>query len=263
MTALAFTMIVSLMTVMMAFVRGMYSLTESSGQPGNVVILASGSTDEGFSTLAFDDVTFCYPGAESPVLCDISLTARPGQTTAIIGSTGAGKTTLLHLVPRLFDVTEGTVRLGGVDVRDLDLEVLWSRIGLVPQKPYLFSGSVADNLRLARPSASDADLISAAEAANAHGFVSEMPSQYDTPVGEGGTADCCSLDEGHERYRRPPLGMPSDTQTTRRRRGPDRDDGHPCVVLLDCEQWQHRVGQPRADKTLDGWVVVGAEDIGR
>src|SRR5262245_1910942 len=103
------------------------------------------------SSLAFDDVTFCYPGAESPVRCNISLEARPGQTTAIIGSTGAGKTTLLNLVPRLFDVTGGAVRVDGVDVRDLDPEVLWAHIGLIPQKPYLFSGTVAENLRHGDP----------------------------------------------------------------------------------------------------------------
>ncbi|HKE75609.1 MAG TPA: ABC transporter ATP-binding protein [Acidimicrobiales bacterium] len=139
------------------------------------------------SSLAFDDVTFCYPGAESPVLCNISLTARPGQTTAIIGSTGAGKTTLLNLVPRLFDVTGGAVRVDGVDVRDLDPEVLWHHIGLIPQKPYLFSGTVADNLRHGDPDATDEQLWHALRIAQAADFVAAMPGGLGAPITQGGT----------------------------------------------------------------------------
>jgi ATP-binding cassette, subfamily B, multidrug efflux pump len=139
------------------------------------------------STLAFEDVTFCYPGAESPVLCDITLTARPGQTTAIIGSTGSGKTTLLNLVPRLFDVTGGAVRIDGVDVRDLDPEVLWSHIGLIPQKPYLFSGTVADNLRHGDPDATDEQLWTALRIAQGADFVAAMPGGLDAPITQGGT----------------------------------------------------------------------------
>jgi ATP-binding cassette, subfamily B, multidrug efflux pump len=139
------------------------------------------------SPLAFEDVTFCYPGAESPVLCDITLTARPGQTTAIIGSTGSGKTTLLNLVPRLFDVTGGAVRIDGVDVRDLDPEVLWSHIGLIPQKPYLFSGTVADNLRHGDPHATDEQLWTALRIAQAADFVAAMPGGLDAPITQGGT----------------------------------------------------------------------------
>jgi ATP-binding cassette subfamily B protein len=138
-------------------------------------------------SLAFDDVTFCYPGAESPVLCNISLTARPGQTTAIIGSTGAGKTTLLNLVPRLFDVTGGAVRVDGVDVRDLDPEVLWDHIGLIPQKPYLFSGTVADNLRHGDPDATDEQLWQALRIAQAADFVAAMPGGLGAPITQGGT----------------------------------------------------------------------------
>ena len=139
------------------------------------------------SSLAFDDVTFCYPGAESPVLCNVSLTARPGQTTAIIGSTGAGKTTLLNLVPRLFDVTGGAVRVDGVDVRDLDPEVLWHHIGLIPQKPYLFSGTVADNLRHGDPDATDEQLWHALRIAQAADFVAAMPGGLGAPITQGGT----------------------------------------------------------------------------
>lgn len=139
------------------------------------------------NTLELTDVGFCYPGAESPVLCNIDLRAEPGTTTAIIGSTGAGKTTLLNLIPRLFDVTDGSVAIDGVDVRDLDLEVLWSRIGLVPQKPYLFSGTVASNLRQADPDATDDELWAALEIAQAKDFVEAMDGGLDARISQGGT----------------------------------------------------------------------------
>jgi ATP-binding cassette subfamily B protein len=139
------------------------------------------------SSLELRGVGFNYPGAESPVLCDITLTARAGTTTAIIGSTGSGKTTLLNLVPRLFDATSGQVLVDGVDVRDLEPELLWSRIGLVPQKPYLFSGTVASNLRYADPDATDDELWTALEIAQAADFVRAMPGQLDEPITQGGT----------------------------------------------------------------------------
>ena len=107
------------------------------------------------ATLEFHDVGFHYPGAEHPVLTGVSFSTAPGQTTAIVGSTGAGKTTLVNLILRLFDSTEGTVEVGGVDVHDLDPDVLWSTIGLVPQRPYLFSGTVASNLRYGKPDATE------------------------------------------------------------------------------------------------------------
>jgi ATP-binding cassette subfamily B protein len=137
-------------------------------------------------TLELRGVGFNYPGAESPVLCDISLRAVAGQTTAIIGSTGSGKTTLISLVPRLFDATSGSVLVDGVDVRDVDPELLWSRIGLIPQKPYLFSGTVASNLRYADPEASDEDLWAALEVAQARDFVSAMPGGLDARITQGG-----------------------------------------------------------------------------
>jgi ATP-binding cassette subfamily B protein len=139
------------------------------------------------SSLEFRNVEFRYPGADAPVLSDISFTARAGQTTAIIGSTGAGKTTLLNLVPRLFDVTGGSVLVNGVDVRDIDLEVLWSHVGLVPQKPYLFSGTVASNLRHAYPDASEELLWWALGIAQGDDFVREMPRQLHSPISQGGT----------------------------------------------------------------------------
>ncbi|SLM90425.1 Lipid A export ATP-binding/permease protein MsbA [Brachybacterium nesterenkovii] len=154
----------------------------------SVVVPAHGATEvTGRGELAFEDVTFAFPGAENPVLEDISFTGRAGQTIAIIGGTGAGKTTLLNLVPRLMDVTEGTVRLDGVDVRDLSAQVLWDRIGLVPQKPYLFSGTVASNLRFGRPDATDEELWHALTIAQARDFVAAMPDGLDSVIAQGGT----------------------------------------------------------------------------
>ncbi|WP_062515986.1 ABC transporter ATP-binding protein [Demequina gelatinilytica] len=137
--------------------------------------------------VVFDKVTFTYPGAEQPVLSDISFTARRGTTTAIIGSTGAGKTTLISLIPRLHDVTEGSVTVGGLDVREAGLESLWSRIGLVPQRPYLFAGTVGSNLRYGREEATDQELWDALAIAQGEDFVRAMPDGLDTPVAQGGT----------------------------------------------------------------------------
>src|SRR5690606_33737392 len=124
--------------------------------------------------VAFDDVEFSYPGAASPVLSGISFAADPGETVAIVGSTGSGKTTLVSLIPRLFDVTGGSVAVGGTDVRQADVEALWQSIGLVPQRPFLFSGTVASNLRYGREDATDEELWKALEIAQAKDFVSEM-----------------------------------------------------------------------------------------
>jgi ATP-binding cassette, subfamily B, multidrug efflux pump len=157
--------------------------TESSVVPAARPVVPQGR--EG--TLVFDRAGFHYPGADAPVLREVSLTARPGTTTAVIGSTGAGKTTLLSMVPRLFDVTAGAVTVDGVDVREMDLEELWSRIGLVPQKPFLFSGTVATNLRQGRPEATDDELWEALEIAQAADFVRAMPDGLDTAVTQGGT----------------------------------------------------------------------------
>ena len=137
--------------------------------------------------LEFDRVSFGYPGANAPVLADVSFTAAPGQTTAVIGSTGSGKTTMISLIPRLFDVTEGQVSVDGVDVRDLAPETLWGGIGLVPQRPYLFSGTVASNLRYGRPDATDDELWQALAVAQARDFVSEMPDGLDAAISQGGT----------------------------------------------------------------------------
>ncbi|WP_214320485.1 ABC transporter ATP-binding protein [Nonomuraea sediminis] len=137
--------------------------------------------------LELRSVDFRYPGAEEPVLCGVSLTARPGRTTAIIGSTGSGKTTLLNLIPRLFDTTAGEVLVDGVNVRELDPAALSRAVGLVPQSPYLFSGTVASNLRYGRPDATDEELWRALEVAQARDFVEAMPGGLEEPISQGGT----------------------------------------------------------------------------
>jgi ATP-binding cassette subfamily B protein len=128
-----------------------------------------------------------YPGARAAVVSDVTFTAEPGQVTAIIGSTGAGKTTLLNLIARLIDTTAGEIRVAGADVRAIDPEVLWARMGLVPQKPYLFTGTVATNLRFGNPDATDEELWSALEVAQARDFVEAMPLQLEAPIAQGGT----------------------------------------------------------------------------
>jgi ATP-binding cassette subfamily B protein len=137
--------------------------------------------------LDFRDVELRYPGAATPVLRGISFTARPGQTTAIIGSTGAGKSTLLSLIPRLLDVTGGSVLVDGVDVRELAADALWARIGLVPQRSFLFTGTVASNLRYGNPEATDDELWAALDVAQARDFVTALPGGLEAPISQGGT----------------------------------------------------------------------------
>jgi ATP-binding cassette subfamily B protein len=136
--------------------------------------------------LEFRDVTFRYPGAEHAVLDHISFTSLPGNTTAIIGSTGSGKTSLVNLAARLFDVSSGSVLIDGVDVRELDPDILWHRIGVVPQKPYLFAGTVASNLRYGKPDATEDEIWQALEVAQAADFVRAMPGQLDGEISQGG-----------------------------------------------------------------------------
>jgi ATP-binding cassette subfamily B protein len=141
----------------------------------------------GSGELALRGVGFSYPGAGDPVLRDVTFTAGPGRTTAIVGSTGAGKSTLVHLVPRLYDATAGRVTVDGVDVRALDPDLLWSAIGLVPQKAYLFTGTVRSNLEYGKPDATDDELWEALEVAQARDFVEAMPEGLDAPIAQGGT----------------------------------------------------------------------------
>ena len=139
-------------------------------------------------TLELDAVTFAYPGADEPVLRKVSLAAGPGETVAIVGSTGAGKSTLVNLVPRLFDATGGVVRVGGIDVRDLQPERLWSHLGLVPQKAFLFRGTVADNLRYGKPDATEDEMWAALEIAQAREFVEAMPDGLEAEITQGGSS---------------------------------------------------------------------------
>ncbi|MBN9097534.1 MAG: ABC transporter ATP-binding protein [Pseudonocardia sp.] len=157
--------------------------TESSVAPAERAVTPAVRTGE----LVLNGAGFRYPGASAPVLCDVTFTASPGRTTAIIGSTGAGKTTLISMVPRLFDATAGTVSVDGVDVREIDPEDLWSRIGLVPQKPFLFSGTVASNLRYGNPDATDDELWEALRVAQGEDFVRAMADGLDAPISQGGT----------------------------------------------------------------------------
>jgi ATP-binding cassette subfamily B protein len=152
-------------------------------QPANPVQLPAAR-----GNLELREVEFRYPGAEEPVLCDISLAARPGKITAIIGGTGSGKTTLLNLIPRLMDATGGSVLVDNVNVRDLDPRVLSDAVGFVPQKPYLFSGTVASNLRYGNQDATDEDLWRALEIAQARDFVEQMPGALDAAIAQGGTS---------------------------------------------------------------------------
>ncbi|MEO8851630.1 MAG: ABC transporter ATP-binding protein [Allobranchiibius sp.] len=135
----------------------------------------------------FQNVAMQYPGADKPVLQGVNLTAQPGQTIAVIGSTGSGKSTLISLVARLFDATEGSVSIDGVDLRDMDPDTLWGHLGIVPQHPYLFSGTVASNLRYGNPDATDEQLRDALAIAQATDFVEQLDGDLEAPVNQGGT----------------------------------------------------------------------------
>ncbi|KOY14526.1 ABC transporter ATP-binding protein [Paenibacillus xylanivorans] len=137
-------------------------------------------------TIEFDNVTFRYPGAENAALSGISFTARPGETTAIIGGTGSGKSTLLSLIPRFYDVTEGSVRLNGTDVRELRQEDLRAKIGFVPQKAVLFTGTIAENIRHGKDDATMEEIVRAAQTAQAENFITEMKDGYDSIIAQGG-----------------------------------------------------------------------------
>ncbi|KQS16179.1 multidrug ABC transporter ATP-binding protein [Exiguobacterium sp. Leaf187] len=151
-------------------------------------------TDEGTQTadrekgtLVFDRVTFRYPGAETPVLSDISFAARPGEVTAVIGGTGSGKSTLVNLIPRFYDVTEGSIRVNGVDSQDVPQEELRSKIGFVPQKALLFTGTIAENIRFGKEDATDEEVAHAAQIAQATDFIERMPDGYEARIEQGGS----------------------------------------------------------------------------
>ncbi len=156
-------------------------------QSSVVETLTPQNPEKRLGVIEFENVEFRYPGAEHPILTGISFTAHPGEFTAIIGSTGSGKSTLLNLIPRFIDVTGGTVKLDGIDVRDQALESLWSEIGLVPQRSFLFGGTVAQNLRYGKADASDEELWSALDIAQARDFIDELPEKLEARVAQGGT----------------------------------------------------------------------------
>ncbi len=152
-----------------------------------MVDAGTASADKERGTLVFDGVTFSYPGAEAPVLSDISFTARPGEITAVIGGTGSGKSTLVNLIPRFYDVTAGSIQVNGVDSQAVPQEELRSKIGFVPQKALLFTGTIADNIRFGKEDATDEEIRHAARVAQATDFIERMPDRYDSMIEQGGS----------------------------------------------------------------------------
>ncbi|QNR19990.1 ABC transporter ATP-binding protein [Exiguobacterium sp. Helios] len=152
-----------------------------------MVDAGTASADKERGTLVFDRVTFSYPGAEAPVLSDISFTARPGEITAVIGGTGSGKSTLVNLIPRFYDVTDGSIQVNGVDSQAVPQEELRSKIGFVPQKALLFTGTIADNIRFGKEDATDEEIQHAAQVAQATDFIERMPDRYESMIEQGGS----------------------------------------------------------------------------
>jgi ATP-binding cassette, subfamily B, multidrug efflux pump len=182
MMAIALVILVPRAEASAARLQEVVTATPSIAEPARPV-----HAPEPTGTVEFQDVSFGYPGGEKPVLQELNFELRPGQTTAIIGGTGSGKTTLLNLIPRFFDVSQGHVLIDSVDVREQSLEQVWSRIGLVPQRAYLFSGTVASNLRFGNEEATDDELWRALEVAQARDFVEAMPGGLEAPIDQGGT----------------------------------------------------------------------------
>lgn len=227
---------------------------------------AEGKPVAGHGVVEFRDVEFRYPGAEEPVLCGISFVAEPGKTTAIVGSTGSGKSTIVNLIPRFYDVTSGAILIDGVDVREMCLEDLWAQVGLVPQKAFLFSGTVASNVRYGRPDATDEQVWQALRTAQAADFVAEMPEQLDAPIDQGG-----SNVSGGQRQRlaiaraiakRPPVFVFDDSfsaldfKTDSQLRAALREETADCTVIIVAQ----RVGTIlHADQivVLDGGEIAG------
>jgi ATP-binding cassette subfamily B protein len=141
---------------------------------------------EGIGLVEFKDVTFCYSGADTPVLDDISFTAKPGETTAIIGSTGSGKSTLINLIPRFYDINKGEILIDNVNIKDMKLEDLYSKIGYVPQKGVLFSGTVASNIKYGAPHADEKEVLNAAEISQAEEFIKELDDKFEALIAQGG-----------------------------------------------------------------------------
>ena len=182
MMAIALVILVPRAEASAARLQEVVTATPSIGEPARPV-----HAPEPTGTVDFQDVSFGYPGGEKPVLQEVNFELLPGQTTAIIGGTGSGKTTLLNLIPRFFDVSQGHVLIDSVDVSEQSLEQVWSRIGLVPQRAYLFSGTVASNLRFGNEEATDDELWRALEVGQARDFVEAMPGGLEAPIDQGGT----------------------------------------------------------------------------
>ena len=137
--------------------------------------------------IEFDNVTFTYPDGEEPVLKDISFTAKKGETIAFIGSTGSGKSTLINLIPRFYDVTKGSIKINGIDVRDYDLSALRKKIGFIPQKTLLFTGSIAHNIKFGKKNAKDEEVEHSAKIAQAYDFITKKPNKFNEKISEGGS----------------------------------------------------------------------------
>ena len=149
--------------------------------------IASTTLNDSFTGLTFDDVSFRYPGAEEPVLSHISFTTKPGEITAILGSTGCGKSTLINLIPRFYDVTEGSITINGKDIRHVSQKELRDHIGFIPQKAFLFNGTVASNVRYGKDDATEDEIWHALTVAQAAHFVGEMPEKLEAPITQGGS----------------------------------------------------------------------------
>jgi ATP-binding cassette subfamily B protein len=169
-----------------ARIQEVLDVEPSIGDPADPAEMVS-ADDDLRGRVEFMDVEFRYPGAEEAVLTGISFTALPGQTTAIVGSTGSGKSTVVSLIPRLYDVTGGSIELDGRDIREMERSELWKHIGFVPQKAFLFSGTVGSNLRYGDDSATEEELWQALSVAQAKEFVQAMPAGLDEPISQGGT----------------------------------------------------------------------------
>ncbi|HEX2625995.1 MAG TPA: ABC transporter ATP-binding protein [Candidatus Limnocylindrales bacterium] len=165
-------------------IREVLNTKPSIHDPEHAIVPAADGPDAG--VVEFRNVEFGYPGADEPVLHDLSFRAEPGKTTAIVGSTGSGKSTLINLIPRFYDATGGSVLIDGVDVREQDRERVWSRIGVIPQKAFLFGGTVSSNLRFGKDDATDEELWHALDIAQGKGFVSEMDGGLEAPIAQGG-----------------------------------------------------------------------------
>jgi ATP-binding cassette subfamily B protein len=165
-------------------IREVLNTKPSIHDPEHAIVPAADGPDAG--VVEFRNVEFGYPGADEPVLHDLSFRAEPGKTTAIVGSTGSGKSTLINLIPRFYDATGGSVLIDGLDVREQDRERVWSRIGVIPQKAFLFGGTVSSNLRFGKDDATDEELWHALDIAQGKGFVSEMDGGLEAPIAQGG-----------------------------------------------------------------------------